>query len=468
MTTDDSPDPADQPSAEISGDHHPSAGDAPPQDDQQRASTYGRWGDAVAAFLDDLLDRRKRDDASVDQDDAGPSATARGPGIGQRVPSWPVPGPPSRPGVPAELADLPLAAARALARVTRPAGATDVVYPSIARALHDVVIAEVLADRLSERIGSTADTDAVAALVATTIDYFYDLAATRYEGFPVTHGAVIAADSRGLVPLSPPVGYPGRLPTRKRTPLLFDGTDAVLVIAPNGEVLGGFDQDTLPPEPTAIKRMERFMELGGVDGSLTAAASATFRGIGFYLRSDRTLWVFENGTALFIRRTGRWKSIALQSFVESLSAWGLAGEPVAERLARAAMRLSIQGRGAVLAIADDLDSLRGQLQPNGRPGDSPLGSTAVDDELSRLLPSDSPVSSSLMARLARIDGATIIDPNGYLLAYGAIVRSSPSAGQGARTAAARSLSTCANVVVSVSQDGPLSVFVAGEPVLDIL
>ena len=42
--------------------------------------------------------------------------------------------------------------------------------------------------------------------------------------------------------------------------------------------------------------------------------------------------------------------------------------------------------------------------------------------------------------LAELDGATILDRDGRLLAYGAIVTSSDSEHEGARTAAAKSLS----------------------------
>lgn len=409
------------------------------------------WAAAVAAFLDDLLDRRR------DLHDGQPDHDTDDPGPRARL----------RRGVPVELADLPLAAERALARVSRPTHEAGVAYPSIAKALHDVVIVEVLADRLAARSSADVDLDTVAGLIAATIAYLSDLATTRYEGSPVTHGLVIAADDRGHDPASPPIRYPGRLPTRKRTPLLFDGTDSVLVVLPSGDVLGGFTQGTVPPEPDAGRRVQLFADLAGLDGTLTAATSAAFRGIGFYLRSDRSLWVFENGTPLFIHRTGRWRSIAMQTFVESLSYWGDIDGSIAERVARAALRLSIQGQGGLLAVADDPPAVRRQLEPDDDRVDAHHRHRA-DDELGRLIPSDGPPSSNLIARLARIDGATILDRSGQLLAYGAIVHSSPSGGQGARTAAARSLSHGARFALSVSQDGPITVFAKGEPVLDLL
>jgi DNA integrity scanning protein DisA with diadenylate cyclase activity len=68
--------------------------------------------------------------------------------------------------------------------------------------------------------------------------------------------------------------------------------------------------------------------------------------------------------------------------------------------------------------------------------------------------------------LARVDGATIVDRNGRLLAFGAIVHSFESGSEGARTAAARALSTRVSVAIAVSQDGPITVFVDGRRTLE--
>jgi DNA integrity scanning protein DisA with diadenylate cyclase activity len=73
-----------------------------------------------------------------------------------------------------------------------------------------------------------------------------------------------------------------------------------------------------------------------------------------------------------------------------------------------------------------------------------------------------------LARLAALDGATIVNRAGQLLAYGAVVSSSDSQHEGARTAAARTLSHSARVVLKVSVDGDITVFQEGEAITTLL
>jgi DNA integrity scanning protein DisA with diadenylate cyclase activity len=66
-----------------------------------------------------------------------------------------------------------------------------------------------------------------------------------------------------------------------------------------------------------------------------------------------------------------------------------------------------------------------------------------------------------LSRLAGLDGATIVDRDARLLAYGAIVASFDCQSEGARTAAAATLSEAADAVLMVSQDGDITVFHRG-------
>src|SRR5690606_15654109 len=112
----------------------------------------------------------------------------------------------------------------------------------------------------------------------------------RVEGRPVSHGVVVAGDSRGVAPFEPPVMYPGLLPSRKRTPLLFDGSESVLVVKADGRALTGVDRQSIPGcTPEAFVRS--FESVLGIDGALTAAASKGFHGVGAYLRADQTIWI---------------------------------------------------------------------------------------------------------------------------------------------------------------------------------
>jgi len=305
---------------------------------------------------------------------------------------------------------------------------------------------------------------------AATLDYFAELAATSVEGEPVTHGLVITSSTPpGSSPDDGAVVYPGLLPTRKRTPLLFDGTQATLVVDVCGHVVRGVDRASLPATESSSASLRAIDELPGIEGGLTAAASAAFRGIGIYLRSDRSIVVFDEGTLLFVRRGLRWRSVAFESFTTTVAALGATTLTIGKRIARAALRLSMQGQGAILAIARDPADLDDVIQHKDRaPAHRDGRQGGVDDDLARLLQLPDVVSASGLARLARLDGATIIDLDGNVIAYGAVVRSSDSQGEGARAAAARTLSAAVEIAISISHDGPITVYRHGAPVLELL
>jgi hypothetical protein len=438
------------------------------------------WGGAVCSFLADLLNNVEvrllsGDEAESPAAEAGwPSAPQVGPdgrirrfilrgrsAVGEQS-SW-------AEELPGELLDLPEAALRVLARLTEPSARWDPSAPSLRRALHEVVIAEVLADRLNQRSRQPIGVEVAAATVAETLDYVEELAAGRLEGAPMTHGVVITSDDGGMPAHDPAIPYPGRLRALKRTPLLFDGTHAALLVNRSGGALGGVSRHSLPPPVTGVGAIGAFDEFPGLDGALTAAASAVYGGIGIYLRADRSIWVFDGGHPLFLRRTTRWKSVAFASFIGLLEAHGRTTFEVAERLGHAALRLSMQGHGAVLAVAPGREALDGHLEDRDRYRPTGASQPPVHEEdLRRLLPAGEMTTPSSLARLARLDGATVIDRTGAVLAFGAIVRIGRSRGEGARTAAARSLSHGADLAMSVSQDGPISVFRDGERILEIL
>jgi hypothetical protein len=437
------------------------------------------WGEAVSSFLEDLLDNVEVGLVSGDEADGpepdgtdrrwlrqvGPDGHVRRFVLRPRTDGDPSASPSE---FPAELRDLPDSALRALARLTASSALWDPGFPSLRRAFHEIVIAEVIADRLHRRSANPIEVQSVAVTVADSLDYLEELAAGQLEGAPMTHGVVIAPSGTGATPLEPPISYPGPLRLLKRTPLLFDGTHAALLITSAGTALGGVTRDSLRRPPPGVASIGAFDEFPGLDGALTAAASAVFHGIGLYLRADRTIWIFDGGQPLFIRRANRWKSVAFESFIRLITHDTGTTDEVAQRLAHAALRLSMQGHGAVLGIARSSAALSDRLEDRDRYLAADSAEATADDALHRLLPPTEMTTPSSLARLARLDGATVIDPSGAVLAFGAIVRIRESHSEGARTAAARSLSESIDLALSVSQDGPITVFRRGARVLELL
>jgi hypothetical protein len=329
--------------------------------------------------------------------------------------------------------------------------------------LHDVVVAEILAEQVTEMSGVDVPIDDVAHVMSDVLTYLDRLALSRVEGRALTHGVIVAAGD--LSSLGPGSGlrYPGPLEELKRTPLLFDGVRSVLMIDSRGEILREVTRGTISEVRPDLTRQRPFEEFLGDAGALVAAAARAFDGIGLFLRADQTIWVFKHGSPFMIRRGGRWKAIPLASLTNGIAE--LAGSPdVGALLARAAVAASLEGHGAIIAVVDDASDIEHLIEARDRfdlaYSDTPSGDDAPERHVHRLIRA-SVSNPGALTRLAGIDGATVLDTSGNLLAYGAIVESPGSAGEGARSAAARGLSQFARIVLKVSEDGPITVFLDG-------
>lgn len=374
------------------------------------------------------------------------------------------------------LAGLPAAGLRAAERfrgadVSSASGQLD---PSVRRALRDVVAAEVLADYLPDG----AERPDGARFVGEIIDYLIELSGTRVESHDLTHGVLVAnvlEDEPRLV-----FRYPDDVRAAKRAPLLFDGQRSVLVVDGAGHARTELqwhridrlarEDDTPPalsPGGRRIDSPRRSVALVE-SGSLVAAASRRLGGLGFFLRGDRSIWTFVAGRPFLVRRGEHWSAFPLQlaTLIEGM----IGGGDAAGLVVDTAFIVSGERGGAILAIAEDpsvLDAtvpekdrydLRDRLDPLAMRAETKLhhliDATDLDDVT--------------LARLALLDGATIVDRDGRLLAYGAIVESADSEHEGARTAAAKTLSNLALVVLKVSADGDITVFRQGRVVATLL
>jgi hypothetical protein len=374
------------------------------------------------------------------------------------------------------LTGLPAAGLRAAERFrgSHVDGGAGPLDPAVRRALRDVVAAEVLADYLPSHLEQKDR----AGLVGEIIEYLIELSSTRVESHDLTHGVLVAdvlEDHPRLV-----FQYPGDVREAKRAPLLFDGQRSVLVVDGEGHARTelqwhrldrlGREDDTPPPLSPAgrhIGTKRRSVALVE-SGSLVAAASRRLGGLGFFLRADRSIWTFVSGRPFLVRRGEHWSAFPLQlaALVERMIGGGEAAGVVVD----AAFIVSGDRGGAILAIVDDPSvlaatvpakdryDLRNQLDPLAMRPETKLHHLIDGEELDDVT----------LARLAVLDGATVVDRDGRLLAYGAIVGSADSEHEGARTAAAKSLSNIALVVLKVSADGDITVFRQGRAVATLL
>jgi hypothetical protein len=359
---------------------------------------------------------------------------------------------------------LPGAGLRAAARFStvRGAGAAPLT-PSLRRALRDTIVIEAL----SRHHACTAGRPVAAELIADTVEYLIELSGTRVESHDLTHGVILTDVLEDTPRLR--FEYPADLRAAKRAPLLFDGQRALLVVDKEGRArteLQGHRLDRLTP---GAARLDQYATAFSHSGSLVAEATHRLGGIGFFLRADRSIWVFADGQPLLLRRGEHWTAFPLELATAISSTIG-ASVATVNLLVQTAFLISAQRHGAILAIVDDPDSLEGIVPAKDRydrrDAVDPMD-MQTETRLHHLIDAQG-LDAQTLARFAALDGATILDCDAHLLAYGAIVTSSDSQHEGARTAAATTLSHTAEIVLKVSVDGDITVFRSGEVVATLL
>lgn len=332
---------------------------------------------------------------------------------------------------------------------------------ALRRAVRDTLAAEILEAYFRDRLGVSPPHD----LIPEIIDYLIEVSGSRVEAHDLTHGVVIAdvlGDAPRLI-----LRYPKDLRGAKRAPLLFDGQRSVLIVDSAGrartellrhrsERLGG----ALPQRAPGTAASD--------SGSFVSDVTRTLGGLGFFVRTDRSIWSFVDGKPLLVRRGEHWTAfpVELATSIGNMIGGGVAAEVVA----RAAYLISTRPQGAILAIVDRPDVLDAILPTKDRydlRGEIDPTAMRPETRLHHLLDADE-MDEHTLTRLAALDGATILDRDARLLAYGAIVTTSDSEHEGARTAAARTLSQTALVVLKVSVDGDITIFKDGLAVTTLL
>ncbi|MEO8698375.1 MAG: hypothetical protein ABI658_33085, partial [Acidimicrobiales bacterium] len=338
------------------------------------------------------------------------------------------------------LHELPKAAVRAVTQLRAHADGNMYVpvTPAVRRAVRDTVATELLSAYLRDRV-STVRAD----LVGETIEYLIELSGTRVESHDLTHGVVVADVLRDSPRLE--FAYPADIRAAKRAPLLFDGQQSLLVIDPSGRARRElqrhrFEHFIATAAPSRVDALDL-----GESGSLVAAATKVLGGLGFFLRADRSIWTFVDGRPLLVRRSEHWTAFPLEL---STSIGGMiGGGSVAALVTQAAIMISARPRGAILAIVEnssDLDAVVSVKDRYDLRNDIDPLAMRFETRLHHLIDADN-LDEHTLVRLAMLDGATVLDRDGRLLAYGAIVSSADSEQEGARTAAARTLSETAMV-----------------------
>ncbi len=311
--------------------------------------------------------------------------------------------------------------------------------------------------------------------VAEAIEILRVAALSTYENHPISTGVLLlgtdedalARDRAGLVGPH----YSGALTSIKSFFRLADGVRTMFLVGRDGRLLDIVDVDRWATQASAgmglaVPCAEAY--------SAHARATLTGEHVAVVLSPQREIKVFARGEQVFAFRNADWHLLDLAAKYQLWES-AVGHSPVARRLFQTALDLSDARQGALFVVLRrPLESLgelvtgddRLDMEPVGAPKDSDVPSRRhLLHVLAGRTVTD--LDASVLAALATLDGATVCEPNGQLLAVGAILRQSSTVPgvqggvvEGARTTAAMAASRF-GPVLKVSEDGLITCFDGG-------
>lgn len=312
--------------------------------------------------------------------------------------------------------------------------------------------------------------DTRADRIASIIEMLRVAALSSYENRPISTGVLLLGTTddparSGVPPTSVVVPYDESLARIKSFFRFAEGVHTLFLASADGRLLNIID----------IRRWAS----GARQNSLTARpfqphARATVQHghVCAVLSPSREIKIFAEGTEMFTFRGAAWHLVDAQAKYR-LWADALGDEPLAARIFQTARDLSDAREGALFVVVREPDVAVPQLVAPADRLDVPIRepiATGLEEPSRRHLlhllerRTITDLDPSVFMGLAALDGATVIDRSGRLLAAGAILRH-PSSEQldagggveGARTTAAMAASQF-GPVLKVSEDGVITFF----------
>jgi hypothetical protein len=323
--------------------------------------------------------------------------------------------------------------------------------------------------------------EARADRVASVIELLRVAALSSYENRPISTGVLLLGTQED--PCRPGAPLPAAAPayTESLTAIksfyrLADGVRTVFLANAEGRLL-----DIIDIERWGNQACRNQTLLVPCAKAFQPHARATLQHghICAVLSPSREIKVFAEGGELFTFRSGSWHLLDLQAKYR-LWAEAVGDEALSMRIFQTALDLADAREGALFAVARDVSGAVSKLVAPGDRLDRSLADTAdaaaapSRRDLLHLLEGRSitDLDPNVLAALASLDGAIVVDTSGRLLAAGAILRHPATAEaeagglvEGARTTAALAASRY-GPVLKVSEDGVITFF-DGERVWDI-
>jgi hypothetical protein len=311
--------------------------------------------------------------------------------------------------------------------------------------------------------------EARADRIASVIELLRVAALSSYENRPISTGVLFLGTTDdpcrpGLVRERAP-SYTHSLTSIKSFYRLADGLRTVFLANSDGRLLDIID----------IERWSgQVSPQDGLDvpcaAPYQAHARATASGLGHVcavLSPSREIKMFAEGAQVFAFRGAAWHLLDLKAKYD-LWAGAVGDAALAARIFQTALDLADAREGALFVVARNPDEAVPQLvAPADRLGDrrTPSDATPSRRDLLDLVTGRriTDLDPSVLAALSSLDGATVTDRGGRLIAAGAILRHPPSEFEdggtieGARTTAALAASRY-GPVLKVSEDGVITFF----------
>jgi hypothetical protein len=320
--------------------------------------------------------------------------------------------------------------------------------------------------------------EAKADRIASVIELLRVAALSSYENRPISTGVVLLGTPHD--PCRPDTPQPPTGPSYTESTMaikslfrLADGERTVFIANSEGRLL-----DIVDIERWAMQVNRHQTPQVPCAKAYQAHARATLQQghICAVLSPSREIKIFAEGAEIFTFRAAAWHLLDLQAKYK-LWAEAVGEETLAMRIFQTALDLANSREGALFVVARDASAVEELVSPAERL-DVPHDPASAEGPPSRrdlleLLQGRSltDLDPNVLAALASLDGAIVVDRTARLLAAGAILRHPPSAEleagvvEGARTTAALAASKF-GPVLKVSEDGVITFF-DGEKVWDI-
>jgi len=305
--------------------------------------------------------------------------------------------------------------------------------------------------------------------IASVIEQLRVAALSSYENRPISTGVLLLGTAgdpcRPGAPVPPSApSYDESLNAIKSLYRLADGVRTVFLANAEGTLL-----DIIDIERWGLQATRNVTLQVPCAKAYQPHARATLQQghICAVLSPSREIKLFAEGAELFTFRGASWHLLDLQAKYK-LWAEAVGDETLAMRIFQTALDLADNRDGALFALVRDTEAVSQLVAPADRldlPVTNRVGQPSRRDLLDLLEGrSLTDLDPNVLAALASLDGAIVIDRQGRLLAAGAILRHPPSPDretdglvEGARTTAALAASRF-GPVLKVSEDGIITFF----------